>query len=276
MELIKKTVKVEDARGWYLLQNESKFRMEDFLDEDTNEVSSVERSEVILYRGCKLTAIDISTLKENGITTVRVSNLPVLGSQEKYMNLWETSLTFREKGKRRKRSYIVTADSPAAAETFISEYLEINVNADFELVKVNQTEYNRVIKVYDADIEAYGEIGKHKVKWYKCQVCATIEGETGEETEGGSRNVLVLALSLERAIRAVKAVFERDEFDSIYRKFKTVQELNIVDVFLPDEKAIYYSDKEIGGEAFHNGEAVMNYAYTLKNLGVTEVNGQKI
>jgi hypothetical protein len=259
MELIKKTVNVEDAQGWYLLQNESKFWMEDFTDEDTNEVSSVERSAVILHKGCKLTAIDISTLKENGITTVRVSNVPILGNQEKYMNLWETSLNIREKGKRRKRSYIVTADSPAAAEAFISEYLEINVNADFELVKVNQMEYNRVIRVYDAEREAYEKSGKHKVKWYKCQVCATVEGETGEETEGGSRNVLVLAFSLERAIRAVKAVFERDEFDSIYRKFKAVQELNIVDVFLPDEKAIYYSDGEIGGEAFHDGDAAMNY-----------------
>jgi len=244
MELIKKTMNVEDAKGWYLMQNVSRYYMEDFVDQDTNEVVSVERSEIICDKGSQLNDILISLLQENGIKTVKVSNIPMRGSQEKYMNLWETVLKVTEKGNPKKRSYIVTADSPSAAEMSISEYFEINIDASFELVKVNQVEYNRVIKVYDTEKDEFEESGRHKAKWYKCQVYATIE-DTDEETDGGSRNILILAFSFEKAIEAIKNVFGRDEFDNIYRTFKTMQELNIVDVFIPDEKVSYYSDSEL-------------------------------
>ncbi|MDR0681623.1 MAG: DUF4494 family protein [Dysgonamonadaceae bacterium] len=245
MELIKKTVKTEDAQGWYLMQTEKKYWTEDFLDEETNEVVSAERSEDLIKKGVCLTGIDISILLENEIKTVQVSNIPVRGNQEKDMNLWETVLKVSEKSNRRKRSYIVKADSPAMAEQFISEYFEINIEAAFEIVKVNQVEYNRVIKVYDTELEAYESEGR-KAKWYKCQIYATVDNEdNGEETDGGSRNTLVLAFSFENALRAVKAVMSRDEFYAIYRTFKQVQELNIAGVFIPDEDVSYYSNEEI-------------------------------
>jgi hypothetical protein len=249
MDLIKKTMNVEDAKGWYLMTTEKRYWNEDFIDEGTNESTTVERCEPICEKGAQLNELLISLLKENGITTVRVSNIPMKGSQEKYMNLWETNLKVSEKGNKRKRNYIVTADSPAAAEVFISEYFEINIEAAFELIKVNQVEYNRVIKVYDTEREEYEASGTHIAKWYKCQLCSMIDDdETGEATSGSSRNILVLAFSFEKAIQAVKAVMGRDEYDAIFRTFKNVQELNIVDVFLPDEKVSYYSNEELQHE----------------------------
>ncbi|MDR2042482.1 MAG: DUF4494 family protein [Tannerella sp.] len=246
MELIKKTVNAEEAEGLYLTRNESIIQTEDYADEETGEIRSGGVSEVLIKKGVLLTKMDISTLLENGIKTVRVSNIPILGIQEKYMNLWETILKVNEKGNRKKRSYIVMADSPAAAETFISEYFEVNVEAIFELVKVNQVEYNRVIKVYDTEREAYEKNGRQRVKWYKCQIRSSVEDEeSGDEKETDSRNVLVQAFSFEEAIQAVKAVFGRDDFDRIYRQFKNVQELNIAEVFIPDEKVSYYSNEEL-------------------------------
>jgi DNA-directed RNA polymerase subunit beta len=246
MELIKKTMNVEDANGWYLTQNEKRYWTEDFIDEDTGDPQSVERSETICERGAQLNELLISLLQENGIKTVNVSNIPILGNQEKYMNLWETVLNVSKKGNLRKRSYIVTADSPAAAEAFISEWFEINVEATFELVKVNQVKYNKVIKVYDTEREEYEASGTHTAKWYKSQICAMVDDdESGEETSGGLRNLLVLAFSFENAIQAVKSVMGRDEFDSVYKTFKAVQELNIIDVFLPDESVSYYSNNEL-------------------------------
>jgi hypothetical protein len=35
MELIKKTLPVKEARGWYLMQTEKRYWTEDFIDEDT-------------------------------------------------------------------------------------------------------------------------------------------------------------------------------------------------------------------------------------------------
>ncbi|KAA6303169.1 MAG: hypothetical protein EZS26_000772 [Candidatus Ordinivivax streblomastigis] len=243
MDLIKKTLNVEDAKGWYLMQTEKRSYTEDFIDEETNEAVITERSEPICEKGAQLNDILISLLQENGIKTVKVSNIPMLGNQAKYMNLWETVLKVTEKGNPRKRSYIVTADSPAAAEADISEYFEINIPGAFELVKVNQVEYNKVIKMYDTEREEYEASGTYTAKWYKCQIHAMIDEE--ETTSGGSVNLLVLAFSFEKALQAVKAVMGRDEYDTIYRTFKNVQELNIVDVFIPDEKVSYYSDNDL-------------------------------
>jgi len=244
MELIKKMMNVEDAKGWYLMTAEKRYWTEDVLDEETSEVIPTERSEAICEKGAQLNEILISLLQENGIKTVKVSNIPMRGNQEKYMNLWETVLKVTEKGNPRKRSYIVTGDSPSAAEAFISEYFEINIDAAFELVKVNQVEYNKVIKVYDTELEEYEDSGTHTAKWYKCQIYAMVDDD-GEGTSAGCRNLLVLAFSFEKAIQAAKLVMNRNEYDEIYNTFKTMQELNIVDVFIPEDKVSYYSDSEL-------------------------------
>ena len=244
MELVKKTMNVQDAKGWYLMQNEKRFWTEDFVDEDTNEVVPTERSEMICGKGALLNEILISLLVENGIEKVNVSNIPILGNQEKYMNLWEVVLKVTEKGNPRKRSYIVTADSPSGAESFISEYFEINIESAFELVKVNQVDYNKVIRVYDTEREEYEASGTHTAKWYKSQIYAMVDDD-GESNNAGCRNLLVLAFSFEKAIQAIKAVMSRNEYDEYYNTFKTMQELNIVDVFLPEESVSYYSDNEL-------------------------------
>jgi hypothetical protein len=244
MELIKKTMDVQDAKGWYLAQNEQRCWKEESKDEDTGEAVFTERRENICEKGAQLNELLISLLLENGVKTVKVSNIPILGSQEKCMNLWETVIKITEKGTMRKRSYIVTADSPTAAEAFISEYFEINVNALFELVKVNQVDYHKVIKVYDTEREEYEASRIHVAKWYKCQIYAMID-DGGEGSSAGSRNLLVLAFSFERAYQAAKLIMTQNDYTGIYNTFKIVQELNIIDVFIPEEKVSYYSNDEL-------------------------------
>jgi hypothetical protein len=197
-----------------------------------------------LYKGCKLTEIDISTLKENGATTVLVSNISLKGNKQERTNLWETSLRIRSKNGEKKKTYIVTAESPTAAETFISDYLEINVECDFEAVKVSKLEYSKVIKLYDTEREEYEADGKHWIRWYKSQIFAMIE----DDTDTGSnpvKNILVQATDFETALKAIKTVMGRDEYDEIYNAFKSMQELNIEEVFIPDEKVSYYSNSEV-------------------------------
>ncbi len=71
------------------------------------------------------------------------------------------------------------------------------------------------------------------------------EYEEGESNSAGARNILVQATSFEKAIEAVKAVMRRNEYESIYNTFKKLEELNVVDVFMPEENLAYYSDSEI-------------------------------
>ena len=162
------------------------------------------------------------------------------------MNLWETAIKVLTGKGGSKKSYIVTADSPAAAEVFISEYLEVNLEATFKLVKINEQDYNKVIKIYDTERELL-EQNKKRVCWYKAQIYSMLDDEydDGESGSAGARSILVQAVSFEKAIEAIKVVMNRSEFDTIYNTFKKLEELTIVDVFIPDESVSYYSDEEL-------------------------------
>jgi len=251
MEIIKKTLQIEEAKGWCLLQNESKVWIEDIADEETSAVSSVERSEVVLNKGCKLTEIDILTLKENGIITVRVSNIPLKGNKQEHMNLWETSLKIRSKNGEKKKTYIVTAESPTAAETFISDYLEINVECTFEAVKVSKLEYNKVIKMYDTEREEYEADGSHWIRWYKSQIFAMIEGD--DDTETGSKGQIEGLPANPRFIR-----------DERYRKLKeSIQEnpdmLSLRELLVFEHNGKYII---IGGNMRYRAMKELGYAET--------------
>jgi hypothetical protein len=235
---------VSDAIGWYLTQDEKRDWTEDFADEETGEVVPVERSEIVCKKGVQINEITASLLRENGISTVNVSSIPILGNQQKIENIWETILKVKSKNGVRKKTYIVTAECPAAAEKFISEWIEINNEVTFEIVKINKLEYSKVIKIYDTQREEFETDGKHWIKWYKCQIFAMIDDNT-EDGSAGAKTILVQATDFENAIEAVKSVMNRDEFDSVYTTFKTLQELNIVEVFIPDEDVSYYSRLEL-------------------------------
>ncbi|MBF0651833.1 hypothetical protein IR083_23740, partial [Dysgonomonas sp. GY75] len=83
MGLQKKTLPVEEANGWYLMQSEYRYWNEDFIDEDTGTPTSVERKESLCGKGTLINDITKSLLIENGIKNVKVSNIPLLGQQDK-------------------------------------------------------------------------------------------------------------------------------------------------------------------------------------------------
>ncbi|MDR1938259.1 MAG: DUF4494 domain-containing protein [Tannerellaceae bacterium] len=248
MELIKKALDVKDAAGWYLVQSATKTWTEDIADEETKEIISFERSGVILQKGALINPLDISTLQENGITTVQVSNVPILGDQRKWLSLWEVTLKISERGIESKKCYVVTADSPADAEKFIAEYFAVNIESTFEVVKVSKLEYDRVAKMYDTERENL-EKERKRIKWYKCQIYSMIDDEdTGTMRNAGMKNIIIQALSLEYAIDAIKFILGRNEFDAAYQTFKLLQETNIVDVFAPYTSVSYYSNSELTHE----------------------------
>lgn len=66
MELKKKTLPVEEANGWYLMQTEYRYWDEVELDEDTGDQSTIERKEPICEKGAQVNDIIKSLLLENG------------------------------------------------------------------------------------------------------------------------------------------------------------------------------------------------------------------
>ena len=256
MEIIKKTLDVKEALGWYLMREERRYWTEDVRDEDTGEEVPVERSEIVCGKGALINDLTQSLLIENGITEVEVSSVSVKGAQDKNLNLWETALKVRYKdgAKDSKRSWFVTADHPAAAEAVIAGYLELNVEAVFELVKVNKLDFNGVIKMYDTEKDEYDADSATIVRWYKCQIYSMVDDEDGGESRSaGMKNILVQAISFEKAIAAIKAVMNRNEYTARYNTFKLLQELTVVDVFIPEEKVSYYSDSELNTQIMLDG-----------------------
>jgi hypothetical protein len=277
MDLVKKTLSVEDANGWYLMQSERREWQEAVIDEETGEpVTDDEtgerlmqtKSETLCGKGTQINGIIASLLKENGINTVYVSNMPVLGSQEKYLNLWEIILKLRTAKGETKKTCIVTADCPSAAEKFISEWFEINVKADFELVKVNKLDYSKVIKIYTLEKEELDR-DSTKIRWYKSQIYSAIDGDDGEGHTAGTKNILVQAVSFEKAIIALRVVLDQNEYDAMYNTLKLLAELKIEEVFIPDENVSYYSNDELRDS--NNREVVYKALDNLRKAGVTSI-----
>jgi hypothetical protein len=84
------------------------------------------------------------------------------------------------------------------------------------------------------------------MRWYKSQIFAMIDGDDGTGTGSNPvKNILVQATDFEAALKAIKTVMGRDEYGEIYNVFKSMQELNIEAVFVPDESVSYYSNSEV-------------------------------
>jgi hypothetical protein len=282
MELIKKTLNVEDANGWYLIQSERREWQEAVIDEETGEPVVDEetgekqmatKSEILCGKGAQINDIISSLLTENGINAIYVSNIPILGNQEKYLNLWEIILKLHTVKGETKKTYVVTADCPAAAEKFISEWLEINVEARFELVKVNKLDYHKVIKIYTLEKEAF-DGNSTRVRWYKSQIYSMIDDDSEETHNAGTKNILVQAVSFENAICAIRSVLGRDEYSAIYNTPKLLAELKIEEVFIPDENASYYSNEAMGEQGEQGELNDLGFYKAINNLkkaGVTSV-----
>ena len=72
-----------------------------------------------------------------------------------------------------------------------------------------------------------------------------MEKNFGDTGSNPTKNILVQATDFERALNAIKTVMGRNEYDEIYNAFKVMQELNIEEVFIPDEAVSYYSNSEL-------------------------------
>jgi DNA-directed RNA polymerase subunit beta len=248
MEIVKKHLDVNEATGWFLVKDEYRHWTEDFVDEDTTEVVSMNRSEIICGKGTEINPIIASLLIENGVKSTDVSSVPILGQQDKNMNLWEVIIKMHYKRGDGKKTYIVTADCPTEAEKFTSEYLQVSVECSFEVIKINKLDYNKVIRIYNLEVENMEEKLRSKVKWYKCQIYAMIDDEdvTGDGTQNaGNKNMLVQAASFQFAISALRLVTGRNEYERVYNTIKMIQELNIAEVFIPEDSVSYYSNEEI-------------------------------
>jgi len=241
MELIKELKKVDDANGWYLAESVITSRIENYKNPINGEITELQRYDTILNKGILLSEIDISVLKENNVENVLVSNIMIKSDQIKRMNLWETVLNVRYKveDKEKKQSFIVTSNSPTHAEYFIVRHFEKNIESGFEVIKVNQLSYQRVIKLGNEDVEKFLKKGNSylKLKWYNVKV---------ESVDKMFKlNVLVYAKSFVDALNCSKILIKNQKMQETYTVFTEIKELKIVDAFIPDSAVFFYTQDEL-------------------------------
>lgn len=139
----------KNARGKYLSKNALKTWQEDFIDEDTGEVVSIERNEVVVRRGALLDDLTISLLSENGITDIEVSEVKRLGSwdnsKRRYEVVARVPRQFHGKTKKVKEMYLTHEYSAAEAEARVVDELEKSCEGEFKIFKVAVSNIDRII-----------------------------------------------------------------------------------------------------------------------------------
>ncbi len=173
--IVVKKVNVSNAGGWFMAEAATRKWTEDFVDEDTGEVASIERSEVISPVGDEITPITIAMLQVNGVTEVVVSDKKIIGRQQKRMSLWQLDAIYMLLGKEVTRSYIIPKGSPLECETFFREWAMLNISGPFTIKKVVPLYYGAVHLPYQSEIDDANK--KHiQLRFYKA-VIKTDDGD---------------------------------------------------------------------------------------------------
>lgn len=129
------TADLKQMLGKYLAKRVLKTWNEDFIDEDTGEIVTIERNEVIFERGTyidndMLTQINFCIQCED-ITEVEVSSQCRLATLNKRGNLWPFKVNAIIGGKN--YSFVLQAQSPSKAIEVATDHIELNYTQGFDI-----------------------------------------------------------------------------------------------------------------------------------------------
>lgn len=124
----------------YLVNNLCRTWMEDFIDEGTGQIVSIERNEILFDKG---TIVDQDTLakirffmQEGAIKEVEVSNQKRLSYEVKNDYLYPYTAQAQIKDKKYK--FLFYAKSIENAITILKDYIELNFNGSFNIVMTKE------------------------------------------------------------------------------------------------------------------------------------------
>lgn len=153
-EVVTRTSVLEEMNGNYTAERLLRSWHEDFVDEDTSEVVSIERNEIILDRGVLMDNDTLSQvnfyLQSGDIKDVLVSNQKRTGIAVK--NSASVYCVTILHGKK-KRNYYLYADSVDLALKIINDFLEQKIEGSFSFTSVKEMEYSNLIPLEEDDID---------------------------------------------------------------------------------------------------------------------------
>lgn len=247
----------------YFSRHVTKEWKEDFLDENTGEVISINREAIMFRRGDKLTAdlvtellfhIQTEEIEEFELSNQRRLGQIVAGDRN---NLWSVKVQSRHATKRQKHKLLLHASSAEKAMEIASDWVELNCEGSFEVVDIKGFQQCIVIEKEPDQEEEEGNIDEGKATaYYKIETRLTLGDDDDEIIQ--EYNFVVSGTSIDEAnskisrfvqAKAAKEVSEKGE--SIFQNFKmtTLQgsPVSCTDI-VPRAFTDAYNEKEVSDE----------------------------
>lgn len=266
----------------YLVHNLFRKWTEDFMDQDTGEVVSIERNELILEAGTYLGKEECSTInfymQEGSITEVEVSNQKRMAFENDRDALVPyIAQVMLDK----KKKFLLKAQNIDQAREIVKDYTELNFKGPYRITLLKEF-YYRTILVDKLSVTPIDEIGKLAIefpdlyseeqikalmgegeedipepKFYNIEARIILTGPKEEDKEKTNQTFVVETYNAERAMLIInkylndkqdeleKAVKEKGwEFD---RKIihASIEQSSIIPVnsCIPEEFSIAYAEK---------------------------------
>lgn len=259
----------------YIASTVSKKWTEDFMDESTGEVVSIDRYEVLFSKG---TYIDRDVLariqfsmQADGIKEVEVSNQKRLVFENKYSTLYPWTVVAQIGAKKVK--FLLYASSMQNVLDILNDYIELNYANGYSIVQAKEMEScviltdnlrkadgeteqeylkgNMTLEEYAEEIEDEQQASDAVKKYYKIDVKCTFSDETEELL-----NFIVFAVDTERAMMVISQAVRKEETETknryeargeVYeiRAFKLCIEKIVpmaISDFVPKDFSMVYND----------------------------------
>lgn len=210
--------------------------IEDVKDADTGETVSLERNEILFYKGKfidqdTLQQIQLS-MKADGIKEVEVSNQNRAGYEIKNEYIFPYTVQVSDNDKKRK--YLLLASSIENATDITRDYLELNSKFGFWINMVKEMDrcyiindpalYDDVIEddnisdepIYDEDGNEIKPVEK-KVKFFQIDINIKSQEDIEHETPGTDETFVVQTYTAEDAMVLIRSKLEFDETERIER-----------------------------------------------------------
>ena len=161
-EDIFETSELEKMQGKYLAEPLFRVWNEEFVNEDTSEVTSIERREIILDRGVLLDTDNLTKinfhLQCGDIELIKVSDQERSGAKIKgTIKVW--CATYLENLQKKKKNLYLYADSMDMSLEIATDYLEQTVSGSFKFVGSKEKDYvNLIPPSEDNEAEDFYEV----------------------------------------------------------------------------------------------------------------------
>lgn len=222
--------------GKFLASNVLKTWNEDFIDESTGEVVTIERNEILFERGSYIDndlaqQINFSIQAEE-IKDVEVSNQRRLATPNQRAGLYPFKVSARIGAKR--HNFILQAQDATKAIEIATDYIELNFRNSFDITAIKLMDN---VVILDNHLRKYakaatneegeepddGEETRNDTKYYKVEAEVAISTENEEEPEKRSYDFIVRTKDVDTAKVVITAwinakVKERTEHDGDERK----------------------------------------------------------